>query len=398
MPLTQSLQGIRILDLTRLLPGPYGTQILADLGADVCKVEQPGVGDYLRLVPPLVEGVGARFRAVNRGKRSVAVDLGTEAGREVVRQLAARSDVVVEGFRPGVLARLGLDFEALQGVRPDVILCSISGYGQDGPYRLRAGHDLNYLALAGLLAEMPAAGDRHPAPLPIQIADLVGGGLFAVVSILAALLRRARDPQPQPRHLDISMTEGVLALMASEIAELLAAGDDRPDPGQGLLSGGHATYRLYRTADDRWLSVGALEPKFAAALGEVLGFEARADEMLAGPARQQELGSLIAERVRARPLSHWEQAFASVDACVEPALRPEELASHPQHRARAVFRRDPHNPQGRLSTDGPVETPCTRAPLERTAPRLGEHTREVLTELGRTPHEIDALLADRIVE
>ena len=395
MPLSRSLSGVRVLDLTRLLPGPFGTQLLADLGADVCKVEQPGMGDYLRLVPPLVDGVGARFRAVNRGKRSVAVDLGTEAGREIVLGLAARSDVVVEGFRPGVMDRLGLGFEALQRVRPDVVLCSISGYGQDGPYRKRAGHDLNYLALAGLLAEMPAPGHRHPAPLPVQLADLVGGGLFAVVSILAALLRRSQDPRPTPRHLDLSMTEGVLALMASEIAELLAAGDERPAPGQGLLSGGHATYRPYATADDRWLAVGALEPKFATALGDVLGFEARADEMLAGPERQQELGALIAERIRARPLSHWEEAFASVDACVEPALRPEELAAHPLHQARGVFRRDA---QGQLCADGPVETPCTRTPPERIAPRLGEHTRQVLTELGYAPDEIDSLLTNRVVE
>jgi crotonobetainyl-CoA:carnitine CoA-transferase CaiB-like acyl-CoA transferase len=389
------LDGIRVLDLTRLLPGPFATLVLADLGADVMKIEQPGVGDYLRMVPPLVDGTGARFRAVNRGKRSLALDLSHPEGRAVALRLAARADVVVEGFRPGVMERLGLGFDSLQAARKDILLCSISGYGQDGPFRERAGHDINYLALSGLLAEIPAdSSGQHPAPLPVQVADLVGGGLYAVVAILAAIEQRRRDGAP--RHLDISMTEGVLALMASEMAELLAFGaTSRPAAGDGLLSGGHATYGVYRTADDRFLSVGSLEPKFAGTLAAVLGFEARADEMLAGPERQAELRSLLSERIASRPLDAWKTAFADVDACVEPVLSLEELVSHPQHVSRGVFR---HDRDGALSMDGPVHTPCTSSTEDRRSPKLGEHTVVLLEEAGYSDAEVESLLRSGVAQ
>jgi crotonobetainyl-CoA:carnitine CoA-transferase CaiB-like acyl-CoA transferase len=391
MPLSHALQGLRVLDLTRLVPGPFGTLILADFGADVVKIEQPGVGDYLRMLPPLLDGIGARFRAVNRGKRSVALDLGCDAGREVLLRLARDADVVVEGFRPGVVDRLGIGFEALCEVKPDTILCSISGYGQTGPYRARAGHDINYLALSGLLAEL--GGDRTPRPLPVQIADLVGGGLYGVVAILAGLEQRRREGGPL--HLDISMTEGVMALIAAELADLLAAGEGRPCPGEALLTGGLATYRVYPTADDKLFAVGALEPKFSGMLGPLLGFEARADDMLAGPQRQQELGEQIGRSLASRTRDAWMEVLGEHDVCCEPALALDELADHPQHQARGVFR--PGDTDGSLSADGPVHTPCTRVGRHRVAPRLGEHTREVLREAGYPEGQIDALVSDNVV-
>lgn len=391
MPLSHALRGLRVLDLTRLLPGPFGTLILADLGADVLKVEQPGAGDYLRLLPPMIDGIGARFRAVNRGKRSLALDLGCTAGRGILLRLAARADVVVEGFRPGVMDRLGIGFDALCDAKADTILCSISGYGQSGPYVHRAGHDINYLALSGLLAEM--AGSEPPRPLPVQIADLVGGGLYGVVAILAALEQRRREGRPQ--HLDIAMTEGVLALLGAEIADLLASGDQRPAVGKGLLTGGLATYGVYSTRDDRLLSVGALEPKFSGPAGAIFGFEPSLDDMLAGPERQDELRGQIAGAVAERTLREWESELAAHDVCCEPALRPDELAAHPQHRARGVLR--PGDTAWGLSPDGPVHTPCTRAGPHRVAPRLGEHSREVLAELGYQPDEIASLEAESVI-
>ena len=391
MPLSQSLQGLRVLDLTRLLPGPFGTLILADLGADVVKIEQPGAGDYLRMLPPLLDGIGARFRAVNRGKRSVALDLGCDAGREVLLRLARDADVVVEGFRPGVMDRLGIGFGALCEVKPDTILCSISGYGQTGPHVAKAGHDINYLALSGLLAEL--GGDRAPRPLPVQIADLVGGGLYGVVAILAGLEQRRRTADPQ--HLDISMTEGVMALIATELADLLAAGEGRPRPGEALLTGGLATYGVYPTADEKLLAVGALEPKFSGALGPLLGFDARADDMLAGRERQQDLADQIGNTLGSRSRDAWMDVLGEHDVCCEPALEPEELATHPQHLARGVLRTG--ETAWGLSADGPVHTPCTRVGPERVAPQLGEHSREVLREVGYDDPQIEALVADNVL-
>jgi len=391
MPLSQALQGLRVLDLTRLLPGPFGTLILADLGADVVKIEQPGAGDYLRMLPPLIDGIGARFRAVNRGKRSVALDLGCDAGREVLLRLARDADVVVEGFRPGVVGRLGIGFEALCGVKADTILCSISGYGQTGPWVAKAGHDINYLALSGLLSEL--GGDRTPRPLPVQIADLVGGGLYGVVAILAGLEQRRRTGEPQ--HLDISMTEGVMALIASELADLLAAGEGRPAPGDALLTGGLATYGAYATADRKILAVGALEPKFSGGLGPLLGFDARPDDLLAGPPRQRELAQKIGDTLATRSRDAWMELLGAHDVCCEPALAPDELRNHPQHKARGVLRTG--DTDWGLSADGPVHTPCTRVGPDRVAPQLGQHSREVLREVGYEDATIEALLLDNVV-
>lgn len=386
MPLSESLVGVRVLDFTRLVPGPFATLILADLGADVLKVEAPGGGDYLRFVPPLLGGMGARFRALNRSKRSVVVDLSRPGAAGALLRVAKTADVVVEGFRPGVMERLGLGFEAVGEVNPRTIYASISGYGQDGPYGQRAGHDLNFAALSGLLAEMEAAPGRPPQPLPTQLADLVGGGLFAVIAILSALRRRDRVKGPQ--RLDLSMTEGLLGLLGPELADLLGAGADRPAPGQGLLSGGLATYRLYETSDHRFLAVAALEPKFCVALGGVLGVETRPGDLFAGAERQQELAEQIGARIRQRSLAEWVARFEGVDACVEPVLRPEELADHPQHAFRGVFRR---GEDGGVSLGGPVRTPCAGGAGEGSVPKLGEHTEEVFREVGLSDEEIAAL-------
>ncbi len=386
MPLATSLRGLKVLDLTRLVPGPFCTLILADLGAEVVKIEQPGVGDYMRMIPPLVDGVGARFRALNRGKRSVAVDLGSEAGLEVVLRLAQEADVVLEGFRPGVAQRLGVGFEALCERRADTILCSISGYGQDGPYAARAGHDINFVALSGLLAEL--SGPRPPNPLPVQIADLVGGGLYGAVAILAALEQRRRTKEPL--HLDISMTEGVMALLASELADLLAAGSGRPPPGEGLLTGGLATYGVYCTGDGGLYSVAALEPKFSRELGPLVGYEPRPDDMVAGPHRQQELRAQIGAALGSRSREEISELVGDRDVCCEPALEPHELRDHPLHRARGVLRRG--DTAWGLSADGPVHTPCARSPADRVAPRLGEHTREVLEQAGYSQGQVEELL------
>lgn len=352
------LAGLRVLDLSRLLPGPYCSQILLQLGAEVLKVEDPGAGDYLRGLPPRNRGENGAFYALNRGKRSLCLDLKQDAGRELLLRLLPRYRVMLESFRPGVLDRLGLDYATLRAHHPALILCSISGYGQSGPLAGRAGHDIDYLALSGVLA---AGGvpDGDPALPGVQIADLAGGALWAAVRILAALQRE------EGCHLDVSMTEGALALLLPWLGQLQLGGPALRR-GRDTLSGGSPAYRPYRTADGRYLAVGALEPKFWRELAEALGLPASG-------APTETVAHAVAQKTR----HQWEQALAGRDACTEPMLELEELADHPQHRARGVFYTldDPrHGPlqQLRLPLDGP--------PPAAPAPAQGAHSAEVLAE------------------
>src|SRR5690242_4251431 len=330
--LAAALQGIRVLDLSRLLPGPYLTMVLADMGADVVKVEDPRVGDYLRAFPPAKGGIAGRFLAVNRGKRSLALDLKAPAGRDALLRMAEKADVVVESFRPGVMDKLGVGYAALAAKNPKIVVCSISGYGQTGPYVDRAGHDLNYIALAGVLAMGGPAGGAPQMP-GVQIADLAGGALWGATAILGALV--GRDRTGKGAHLDISMTEGALALLAAELGNLDCGA--RPTRGTETLNGGLACYGVYKTADDRYLSVGALEPKFWIALNTAIGRKPNIAE-LAGDAREQhktrtELAAIFA----AKTAAEWTALFEKHDCCVELVYELDELPQHPLHRARETF-------------------------------------------------------------
>ncbi len=384
--MTLPLEGVRILDLTRLLPGPFATLVLADLGADVVKIEDPRGGDWLRHLPPLVGEASGAFHALNRNKRSAAIDLRHPAGAAAFRRLARRADVVVESFRPGVLDRLGLGWEALHAEAPRLVLCSISGYGQDGPYRARAGHDLDYCAVAGVLAVN--GPPERPVPLGIQAADVAGGAWPAVAGILAALLGRAATGEGS--HVDVSMTEGVLALLAMQLGIADARGAPLVRGGE-LLNGGAACYGVYRTRDGRFVALGALEPKFFAAVCAAAGrpelAERQLDEGGLGP--RAELEELFAARTR----DEWAALAAEhPDACLAPVLEGDEPRADPQLRARGAFVSVDTPWEGRAipGVASPVRLRGVEAPL-RPAPRAGEHTEEVLREAGFTAGEIDAL-------
>lgn len=352
------LAGVRVLDLSRLLPGPYCTWTLAALGAEVIRVEPPTGGDYTRELPPVIDGHGVFFAAINRGKRSVTLDLRREEGREVFLALLKTADVLVEGFKPGVLAEIGLDPARLREEHPRLITCSITGYGQTGPLALEPGHDLNYQGYAGIIA---AAGGEG-APWPVQVADLAGGAQSAALAIVAALLGRATHGRGAT--LDCSMTEGAMALLAPHLATALAESRDL-SPGGELLTGGYSAYRSYPCADGGWITVAPLEPKFMARLVGILSALREDGEAL--DTSEEGLRALFLTR----PRDEWVTLLRG--ACVGPALTAQELPSHPQHVARGAF-------------EPVLGLPMVRAPFpwaqSAEVPRLGEGNRTILGALG----------------
>ena len=374
MSLARALQGIRVLDLSRLLPGPFLTMVLADLGADVVKVEEPRRGDYMRDFPPRGEGASGRYLSVNRNKRSVTMDLKDDGARERFLRMAERADVVVESFRPGVVDRLGVGYDALKARNERIVLCSISGYGQTGPYRGRAGHDINYLALAGVLGMSGQDADGPPALAGVQIADLGGGAMWAAIAILAALIDR--DRTGRGTHLDIAMTEGALAMLAGEFG-IVHAEPSPPTRGTGLLNGGAARYGVYQTSDGKYLSVGALEPQFLGRLAGAAGLDLRA-----GPEEDADLRSRLTRVIAGRTRDEWARVLAEHDCCCEPVLELDEVPGHALHRERGVFFEIPdEEAPGALQVRTPLGMPAGR----RRAPKLGEHNEEVFREYGVWP-------------
>ena len=385
------LEGVRVLDLSRLLPGPYATLVLADLGADVVKVEEPQGGDYARWMPPLAGEQSGFFHALNRNKRSLRLDLKRPEGPAVLRRLVRRFDVVVESFRPGVMEKLGVGYAALRAENPRVVLCSISGYGQDGPYRDRAGHDLDYCATAGVLAVNGPA--ERPLPLGVQVADVAGGAWPAVAGILAALVRRAATGEGA--QVDISMTDGALAMLAIQLGAAWARGTPLRR-GRELLNGGAACYGVYRTKDGRFVALGALEPKFFLRFCQVAGRPELAERQFdgegAGP--RAELEALFATRSR----DEWARLGAEHDVCLAPVLEGDEPERDPQLGARGMFLAidTPWEGKAVKSVRTPVRFAGAEPPL-RPAPRLGEGGEAVLAEAGFAEGEIEALRAAGVV-
>jgi alpha-methylacyl-CoA racemase len=387
------LEGIRVLDLSRLLPGGFCSLLLADFGADVIKVEDTGAGDYLRWWAPHYEGAedsakSALFLALNRGKRSIRLDLKTAEGREVLLRAARESDVVLESFRPGVLDRLGVGYDALRTVNPGIVYCAITGYGQDGPHRDRSGHDMNYLGLVGLLGLTGQAGGP-PVQSAGQIADVGGGSLMAAFGILAALRERERSGEGQ--LVDVSMADGALSWLALIAAAYLADGVV-PRRGDLDLAGALVCYRPYRCADG-WVTLGALEPKFWHAWCRGVEREDLVDQQFARPgsATHREVEALFAQRTR----QQWQDFASEHDCCLEAVLELDEALASDHVRARdLVTELDQPGAQRPVRLLGlPVKLSRTPGDANRgPGPALGEHTTEVLAALGYGDEEIRALL------
>ncbi len=346
--------GITVLDLTRLLPGATATAMLASRGAEVIKIEQPGSGDYARSLVPAV------FAATNAGKKSVSIDLKNPRGRDLLLSLARKADVLIESFRPGTMTRLGLDYNQLREVNARLIYASLTGYGQSGDYAGLAGHDVNYLALGGVL-------DLNLPVIPgVQIADLAGGAMQTVIAILFALLERNSSGAGQ--YLDISMLAGIESLLTIPLSAYRTTGRT-PQAGQEILSGRYACYHLYEAGDGRRLAVGALEPKFWAELCNQLGCVDLIPLQFCEDERREAIKFRIASIFRTRTASEWFESLRNHDCCVTPVLTVAEVAA---------------------------TLPC--ADPSAQPPRLGEHTRPVLESVGISAADIDALEKGGVIQ
>ncbi len=384
------LAGVRVLDLTRLLPGGYATQLLADWGADVIKLEDPRGGDPARWSQPIVDGTSIYYLALNRNKRSLAIDLKVPAGRDALLRLIATADVLMESFRPGVMERLGLGPQTLLARFPRLIYCAITGYGQDGPAAQRAGHDLNYLGYAGLLDMNRAAPEDAPTLPPTQIADLAGGALPAVMGILAALVSRATTGRGD--MVDVSMLDCSLALQPLAVALALAAGN-APRPGQPQLHGGDPVYGIYATSDGRHITLAALEPKFWERFCQLVNHpEWIPLHGVTDPARRERLRHDLAALFATRAQAEWLALLADEDVCVGPVLTLDEALADPQIQARGMVRDAETGNEQLTQALAPVPHLASAAPPpRRPPPLLGEHSEEILVEAGLTKSEIAAL-------
>jgi crotonobetainyl-CoA:carnitine CoA-transferase CaiB-like acyl-CoA transferase len=388
------LSDVRVLDLTRLLPGGFCSLLLADFGADVVKVEDTGMGDYVRWAPPYYgseeqQALGTRsalYLALNRGKRSIRLDLKSDGGREAFLRLAREYDVVLESFRPGVLDKLGCGYDALHEANPRLVYCAITGYGQTGPNTQRAGHDMNYLGLSGLLGLTGEPGGR-PIQSAGQIADLGGGALMAAFGVMAALRERERSGEGQ--LVDVSMTDGSLAWLAMVAAQYLCDGVV-PQRGRGSLNGGIACYLPYEAADG-WVTCGALEPKFWRNFCEGVGRPELIDKQFAAP--DSEDGEAIAALFKERTRDEWKAFNDEHDAMIEPVLDLDEALDSELVREREMVVELQQPELGPVRLLGlPVKFSRTAGDATRPAPALGEHTEEVLAQAGFSGDEVSSLL------
>jgi crotonobetainyl-CoA:carnitine CoA-transferase CaiB-like acyl-CoA transferase len=387
------LEGITVLDFTRLLPGPFATQLLCNLGADVIKIEDPGIGDYMRTVPPTIQGVSYAYLMVNRGKKSLAVDLKRKEGREILRKLVPKADIVMEQFRPGVMKRLGADYATLSKINPKLIYCSFSGYGQTGPMKDVPGHDITFEAHAGILG-VTGGQDGRPVIPGVPMADLASG-YNAAFSVLVAL--RTRDRTGRGEFIDVSIFDTAVSLMVLNLARYLATGEE-PVAGETLLTGSFPFYNLYETADGGWMAVAAVEPKFWARLCEVVGAPELRDFQFADEREKAGVVRTLRARFKANTKAEWEAVFAKENLPVIGVRHVSDVVKDPQVKARNLL--------PVVDVPGLWKMPVIAHPAKHSvsearnparAPAKGEDTEEVLASLGYTASQIEELAQRGIV-
>lgn len=389
------LEGYTILDLSRLFPGPYCTMVLADLGAEVIKIEEPGKGDHMRAYPPYYGTEGALYTQINRNKKSVALDLRREKGRGVFYRLVSGADVVVESFRPDVKHRLRISYEDLKELNQDIIYCSVSGFGQDGPYRDLPGHDLTYIGLAGLAGLYRQEGEA-PGILPVPIADMGGGALVALSGILAALL--AREKTGRGTFVDVAMFDGLFPWLLEPLAALLAGGRNQATSPPSIFSGRMACYNLYPTADGRYLAVAAVENEFWENLCRLAGREDYLPHQFT-PEKQPEMRAFFTEFFRRKPLTNWFEELRAWDICCGPVNSLEEAVSDPQAVYRGLVVETEHPRLGQLKQlRMPLRFSTYEPSVRLAAPQLGEHTQQILAAAGYGAEEIEAMAREGCIQ
>lgn len=368
------LDGIVVLDLTRFLPGAKASMMLADFGAEIIKIERPGEGDPARHI----RGGSCLFQATNRGKKSVAIDLKDERGKQLFLEMASNADVVIESFRPNVMARLGIGYEVLHRSNPRLIYAALTGYGQSGPHAEMAGHDINYIAMSGFL-DLTSTTDGVPLIPEIQVADTAAGSLPVVIGILLALQHRQRTGCGQ--RVDVSMVEEMAGLLALPLSAL-QAGQRPPDRSKGIFSGAYACYQLYRAKDDRWLAVGALEPQFWANLCRELQREDLISGQFSPGPRQDELKQELGRIFMERTSEEWFALLRDRDCCLTPVRTLQEAFA-----------------AGQFATDYGIRLSLVECPASPSpAPLVGEHSTEVIERLGVHDADLRTLESDRVVQ
>ncbi|TAL59147.1 MAG: CoA transferase [Bacteroidetes bacterium] len=381
------LRTIKILDLTRLLPGPMCTLHLADMGADVTKIEEPVTGDYARSIPPMQRANSSFFLAVNRNKRSVTLDLTKPEGKKIFLKLSETADVIIESFRPGVVSKLGIDYDTVKNINSKIIYCSITGYGQTGPYRDKAGHDINYCSYTGVIKQVKN-GEKPSIP-NFQIADIAGGSLNAAMAILAALVYQKTTGKGQ--YMDISMMDGVLAHSATALVNLSY-------PDADMLTGGLPCYTIYETADSGFIALGALEFKFWKLFCETIKRNELISSHLVFGKDAEKIYEKVAEIFRANTLAYWIELFKEVDCCISPVLSFKESLKNEQVVARNMVFNHEHPSEGNVLQFGlPAKSSEYQFSIQRSAPLLGEQTEEILSAAGYSSEEIENFRTKKII-
>ena len=392
--MTAALEGLKVLDLTRLLPGAFCTQLLADYGADVLKIEQPGAGDYNRQFAPIAKKESGSFLLLNRNKRSLTLNLKTAEGKRIFLELVRGADVVVEGFRPGVMKRLGLDYETLAQENPRLVYCAISGYGQDGPYAQQSGHDLNYMALTGAL-QLFGTAKTGPIVPGLSIADVGGGSLMAAFGILAALA--SRNATGRGQFVDIAMTDGLVAWLCYHAADFLFAGTE-PRGGERPFIGAAPCYNVYRCADGRHITLGIIEEHFWHAFCELIARpDLESQQWPVGEAAQKQQAEL-AEIFGRESCAVWTARLAQADIPASPVNTMAEAFADPQLQHRKMLLHMEHPVEGRIPQLGfPVKFSRSPGQLRTPPPLLGQHNDEVLEGLGYSRDGIAELRARDVI-